>query len=426
MPRFRSSWFLSVIWLIMLVVGGEAHASTPMAGSSPQVVVNQDGIDISWRAPSPDIQYADGLGVVVSMPGFESLSEPGFPQVPMTSILIAIPPGSRPALEFKPSGIYQRSLTHSLAMNPVPDGLERDASGAVTGKRNIYPDEGNPFTPMTVELETLGVMRGVHLARLVFYPVLPIGGGIQVTPMVEVEVRFNSPAHKTSHISGGLDPLQESLKTMVANPLHFQPVERVLRGGDFDVQSPDAVTQAALIEVSEPGITLVTYQDLLDAGFPVSLVNPKELQLWQGGSPVDLEWDGDQDNTFESNEQFYFFADPRPSKWTGTDFYLLTEEDVPGSRIGSGSGDPSGLPLGQAYGLAWLEQNNNYISEIPAGWLGDHWYWDQFTFPGDTLGDYSFNLPTVNTSQPGELDIWLVGYTDVIKNPDHRVAAYLR
>lgn len=138
---------------------------------------------------------------------------------------------------------------------------------------------------------------------------------------------------------------------------------------------------ALIVTVSQPGLHVLAYSALQAAGFPVASVDPANVQLSQGGTPIALHWLGDSDTAFESDERFLFYAPLRFNRYTATDGYTLSILDTPGLRTTTRSADPTGLPSATPITTRVLEQNNLYGPVIVTGQplLGDRngepWYW---------------------------------------------------
>ena len=62
------------------------------------------------------------------------------------------------------------------------------------------------------------------------------------------------------------------------------------------------------ITLHETGIYKIDYEDLADAGFPVSLVNPQNLALYNKGSEVPIYFRGAEDGSFGSSDYFEFWG----------------------------------------------------------------------------------------------------------------------
>ena len=181
-----------------------------------------------------------------------------------------------------------------------------------------------------------------------------------------------------------------------------------------------------VVEVSSPGLTSITYEALLSIGFPVTDTDPVTLRLTRAGNEIAAEWDGDGDSAFEPGERLLFYAEPRFHRYSTTDAYFLSVEATPGLRMASRSAAPVGAPPGSAWVDVAVEHNALYTPEcycgsLPPGRNGDRWAWEKLARPDRSSRTYPIGLPAVDASRPATLTLWLIGYTDVITSPDHRV-----
>ncbi|MCX7681289.1 MAG: C25 family cysteine peptidase, partial [Anaerolineae bacterium] len=218
------------------------------------------------------------------------------------------------------------------------------------------------------------------------------------------------------------DPLVERVREAVRNPWHIVPspvkqtgIRKRITGGGIP---------RAFLEVSRPGLYRITREQLEPFGFAYTV--PRNLHLLRGEEEVAFEWLGDDDASFEAGEAILFYAEPRFSRWSAVDAYHLTAGDTPGLRISSRSADPAGLPPGIPWTEERRESNTIYMPDcfcgpLPAGRDGDRWAWADLRRPGATWFSTNLSLPSVHPSQPASLTLWLIGYTSVAANPDHRV-----
>jgi hypothetical protein len=424
----------SAVGLILELGMGLAQAAPP-ADSQLSLTATQDGINVEWRtpeaiftrepAPSPIGGFSDGAqaglgrGFIVALPGYAQLTQPGLPRLPVASALVALPPGANPSLEMLAIEETELPLPGPLALAPRPAGVERNALGEVIGGAYEPVSEMKPFNPAVVELESVGEVRGVRLARLVFYPLRPAGDQLRFTRHVSLFLHYNAPVQKSQA------PADDLLSTLVINPEAIQPAPTRLNPQPL---SPNlaSITPRAAIEVSHAGLTTITYSALNALGFPVGSTNPANVHLTRAGQEIALEWDGDGDTVFEMGERFLFYADPRFSRWTTTDVYFLTVDAIAGLRMSSRSASPTGLVAGNAWMDQLAETNalytpDCYCAPIPPGRDGDRWTWDVLRRPDRASITYTVNLPTVSVTQPATLTTWFIGYTDVGVAPDHRV-----
>ncbi|HID54741.1 MAG TPA: hypothetical protein EYP41_22230, partial [Anaerolineae bacterium] len=334
-------------------------------------------------------------------------------------MLIALPPDAAPTLTIQSSSEENMALPGPLAIAPQPEGFLRNSEGEIIGGAFVPAQETLPFAKPVLELEEVGTVRGMRLARLTFYPVRPSDEQLQVTREIEADLSFgmaDTAVFQTDSIAADTAPFQQTLAGLVANPAQLQGEIRPAAA-----LSALSVTtnETAVIEVNETGITAVTYNDLAAAGFPVSSVNPAGMKLTRGGAEIALEWLGDGDAQFVPGESFRFYARPWFNRWSENDFYLLTTGG--GSlRMGAQAGPTNGLPAGTLRQTLLLDENRYYTSDW-VGRDGDRWIWDELALPGNETGQYDFSLESVNSGATAELTLWLRGANQSGANPDHKV-----
>jgi hypothetical protein len=444
---FQNKKWLTVLIAIGLFAGGGggAYAFPSAAGmfytqdSEPSVTLTNDVLQVEWIAPMPILSTNPDGSIKVEMAGFTQMNQPGAPVIPIASVLVALPPGSQPTINIQEIEQYTLDLTGKLALAPKPGGVLRDQNGEVIGGILEPSESVIPFNPDILDLDPIGVMRGINLARLVFYPALPMQDTLQITTRLKVVLHYNNPSGVSRAQSSMLDPLQMLMLDQVVNPEQVQPHDRLPNLQPRTSLAPEATSQVAIFEVEQRGITQVTYTDLSSIGFPVGtgtgLVNVNNLHFYHsaetvGDPPIEvaIHWEGDSDTYFESGERFLFYANPRFSRWTNRDTYILKEETTPGLRMSDQSANPSGLTLGGAYVDLLQEQNNAYTPDcaclsIPAGRDGDHWAWEEIKIPynGSTYRTYNFSLPAIKTALPASLTLWLISNSDRPPDPDHQV-----
>lgn len=407
---------VTAIGLCLALAMGSFAPVQAASGPQPTITPIDGGMLVEWAA---QVEQGQVLG-------FARLRTPGRPRLPVAYALIALPFGAEPSLQILETDDIALALDAPLARAPRPAGVVRDAAGKAIGGTFEAAAEVEPFAPDVLELEELGVMRGVRLARLAFYPARPVGGELRITTRVRAQVQFNAPGLSAAQAASEADPLLSVIRAAVANPETVKAVRSPSRGARGESAQPQNGLPRALIDVNQVGLTALTYEGLSAAGFPLS-GDPANLRLTRAGVEVALEWDGDGDASFEPGERLLFYAEPRFNRYTALDVYALEDGGTPGLRMASRSASPSGLPGGQAWIEREVETNALYTpdclcSALPAGRDGDRWVWQLLVRPGGSAGSYPFSLPSVNAAQAGTLTVWLIGQTALASAaPDHRV-----
>ena len=440
----------SAIILTGLIVSlcGVASATSPIADPRPIVTAASDGLILDWSAPLPHIQPRSDSRIEVAIPGYSRIEQPGGPQLPFTSVLIALPPDSDPTVRILHIEETLLSLPGPLAIAPHPAGVLRDKSGSIISGAFAPSLDTRDAPTEPIQIEIIGVMRGVRLARVTFYPARPnaecalrvqnarFACSLRVTTHVRVHILFNS---KRSAVGGRRsvvsDPILNAVRAAVINPNQISDF-------GFRISEPIRAPQSEIndlqsaIEVTSPGLTAITYATLQAVGFPLD-TDPRYLHLTRAGIEIAVEWDGDADASFEPNERLLFYAEPRFSRYSKTDVYFISSDTTPGLRMSTRSASPTGAQPAPAWIETTAETNALYLNDpnrakgsLPPGRDGDHWVWDELSCfksgalpcAGHAAASYPIQLSDVNTAQPAAMTVWLIGYTDIVTaSLDHRV-----
>jgi hypothetical protein len=420
-----------ILFLLMLLgsmIAPQASHASPgeLPDSNPRVTSSADGLIVEWNAPLIKVDVESNGRSKVKITGFAQTNHPSAPILPFSSVLVALPPDAKPSIEILASAERTERLKAPLALADQPAGTQLGPDGQIIGGAFSPASDEISLDLQPVMLEPLGILRGIHLARLTYYPALPAGDDLIVTTHLKVKVDFNTVLKTTTTTLPFSDPLVATVNSAVINPEHLQISSSASSLNHASPALQVTSSQMAAIEVSQNGITEVKYQDLLGIGFPVSTINPLNLQLSRSGDPIAYQWMGDGDSSFETDEGIRFYADPRFSRWIPFDTYFLFEGDSNGVRMEPRSADPGGLEADVPWVEKLFEQNNIYTPDcfcapIPAGRDGDRWVWDRLQRPSPFTGTYTFELAGVDQSKDAELTIWMIGFTDVLANPDHKI-----
>lgn len=416
-----------MFFLVTLIVGLWGGAATtgvaaPLPPGMRLLRADPTSLAVEWIAPPVEVRPLDDGTVEVVAEGYSKTSQPGAPILPFASTLIALPPGASPHLRVLSVEEITQPLPAPVALAPRPEGVIRDPQGQPIGGAfaPAYRAKGQTTTPSPAVLEEIGVARGVRLARLTFYPARPEGDRLRIVRRLEAEIRWSG--RKETLLAAASDPLLNLISHQVLNPQEAIPVSSP--AGPAVLQSAGSGAPTAFIEVNTPGLYRVTHDDVAAFGF--SGANPQNLRLFQGSQEVTGEWEGDDDTSFESGESLLFYAEPRFSRWTDVDVYRLVADTVPGQRMTSRSADPTGLSAGAPWVKQVAEENHIYTPDcfcghLPAGRDGDRWTWKHLRRPDLATASFSIQTPAVSATWPASATLWLIGYTDVSANPDHRV-----
>ncbi len=308
---FRIGVLIMLLAALIGAKGGSVAAGPLPPSGEPVVSTRAGGLTIQWAIPKAEvITNLDGLLEVV-IPGLERNTAPGEPQLPVKSLLIALPPAGTPTVQISSKNSRFEVLSAPLALAP---GAEQTAVAAGAGT-------GAVKAGLPVHLEEVGIMRGVRLGRLVLHPVVPQGSQLEIYTHLQVELDFNAPLSPTP--AGG-DAMIEQVIGMVANPDQVQSTLKDARPAVTIPQPAQAVFPRMAMQIEQAGLYMISYAELAEAAFPVGSVNPKRMHVTHAGQEVAVEQVGDGDDLFEPGEGLRFYASPRIQRWSTYDTYFLS------------------------------------------------------------------------------------------------------
>lgn len=389
----------------------------------PVITLLENGLILDWQVPEPRVHVNKEGFSEIEIEGLDLNSAPGSMILPFKSILIALPPAAFPTVEVEEQEITEVELPAPIAQTDEYQRVDISDTGYILSTASTsVTGRGQTLSDGPIAVEVIGIVRGVRLARLTFSPVMPEGDRLKITKHIKAVVRFNQFALSPAKQKPRHDSLLSTLEHLVVNP---DQIEWINQGGN-SYQFPLPNKEVIALEVSQPGITSVSFEDLQEAKYPLEDINPQHLHLYRSGQEIAYRWEGDEDARFEPGERILFFAEPRFSRWAVYDVYYLWADRQSGFRMGSRAAEPVGLDAGDATFTALFEQNLLYTPDcfcapIPPGRDGDRWVWDRVQYPDFPTRSYPFNLTAMEASSPARLKIWLIGYTDLAAAPDHQV-----
>jgi len=432
MHMFRHAFALFVALTILL--SGLLPSAPVRSSAASANAIDEEGVTLGW-----DLSLLEGAAGQTALDrietaGFDTLQRPGLPEVPYTSTLIALPTGAQPTLEILTADTRRERLAEQPALALAAGSVIRDTEGEIVGgaydAAPVAGLEGAATTAMAlapVVIEPVGTLRGVQLARLVFYPVVPEGNTAQITSAIRVRVHYNAPIGARAQVIAD-DPLSATLSAAIANPEILQAIAAPAASA-ASADGALATAPSALIDVEAAGLTSVTYEALTAAGFALTGVDPARLQLTRAGVATPMRWEGDGDTAFEPGERLLFYADPRFNRYTARDVYTLSVAGSSVTRMGTRPGlQTVAPPTGVVTTTQLFEQNSIYMpltcscGPLPAGRDGDRWAWEDLRDLGRSTVNIGFALSGVQTTAPASLRAWMISFTSLAANPDHRVA----
>lgn len=436
--RLRSVVVLLVVGLF-LSTGPSPTVGQEFKFLYPFYTAHENGLLLTWEPPEYSLTTVMSAGQRysrIAMPGLDVLQRAGYPQLPVYTALVGLPPEGEVWLRVTELQRDMVVLPHAPLPAPAIQSvhLSSDSAGAplvapfapVAVLANA--DDVDFYPDVVAQLGPPQWVRGRRVALLTIYPVSvnPSRAQMEVVRALRLEITFERLVIASPFVADPLanDPFAPALAATLLNPeaATWQTSRPVSAAS---IQATPVISGDLLkVSLSEPGLYALTYADLLGAGLPVDSLDPRALRLTHGlpRQEIAILVEGEADGVFDPGDRVLFYAAPAFSRFSDTDAYLLDIGPGAGARMDTQSGNPYGLPSGTIWRSARAEINRHYDA-LYAGRDGDHWYWDDLRQPDRTEANYALWLdaPLPASAEDATLTLWLRGYTDPVQNPDHRV-----
>lgn len=317
------------------------------------------------------------------------------------------------------------------------------------------------------KLNFLGKMGKVPVYALTLFPVRVSADHQTVQYLTSLELTIGQKKNTVAPIAATLSQeknnallgaLFDKQKTIFSS---FRPLNEV-QSMSANTRDKLAQWQSVLnheivfkLSVKEDGIYKVTFDQLLQAGFPVRQINPLYLHLYNKGREVPIYVKGEKDLTFDEGDCLEFwgeqnkktflkqYPDMYSDPFSETNVYWLVYSERKGLRLVEESGGittrPNQLVISpfSFRDTLHFEKNNSFqrfgrtysLVNRPS-YEFDHYFYDRGVNAPASVG-YDFYLP--NPSDYGsEVTVWAMfrgrSYFDAENNPlkGHKVAVKLR
>ncbi len=328
------------LFCVLLILAG--ISATPVIGAPVRIVhSDSDGVLLDVSSPIPGI-IASGPGgeVSVHLPGWDTVSEPGVPELPRTGVRLALPPDAEARFTVR---IISEQLIPSGPPRPVPTPrIDVGEDGFPVHEVEIIRDPAaysSAYPPVWAAPGPVAWMRHQRVIPLEILPYRwdPASSGIRVATRMEIEVSFVPAGRGDPGLKGSWGGIP-SVQMAVPGPDHGswdRMYERsILNHGDagswaryprrWDARVPGkgiAVEAGMRIDVERSDIHRVRYQDLVDAGWDVFQPAVAEMALVERWfvetdqedpfreAPVPMFVDDvNRDGVFGPGDSFYFFG----------------------------------------------------------------------------------------------------------------------
>ncbi len=381
-----------------------------------------------------EIESAEGvLYTTISGSDFVTLSEPGRPDLPGYSYLVAVPEGGGATLVSVEASFETVATGVRIAPVESPDTTYR-GEGALG--EFIYIEDpavyggSAAFPPAAAWVEPFGRMRGQDVARVAVSPFSynPATGALGAARHLTVTLRFEGGRgpRRGGGLRGG-GPGDDAWERLFDKVLLNPDQGRRWRAQRAPARFRQVITNDRFkVEIAETGMYRVTYDALSDAGLPAGIpvddifVYRDEFTEGDPDTIVVKECsilltDADGNGLFDSGDEIVFYArdfyDEFGARWNQDLFfdrnvYWISWGDGEHARMAERDGWPDlaspARPMHYAC-LMHAEEDHGFF-QYPPHASSDWYYWSSFAATEE------FDLPGIDTGYPTGLRVNLAGY----------------
>lgn len=416
----RIAIFFVFCALILLVGLAEPVVAGPLppTDATPLALTDSSNERTIFRADSPaygleSVDGVDGPCRRIVVEGYESSGQAGAPQLPLRSVLLALPVDAQPRLEILTDSAVR--LEGSYRICPAPEAVSAwEENGTVRYEEQATaPDpaiysRNALFPAAAARIVDEGWMGRIRYVRVEIAPFQynPADGSLIYHPNLQIQVSHPGAAARSAAPSGA-DAFTQSVQELFLNGA---------QAGEWAGTPPatlDAASSAGWqpplpglrLFVREEGLYAVTYQELAQAGVPVASLAPRSLRLFLNGQPVavrvvDSANRDDSDGVFGQDDRLIFYGQGVDEKYTDANVYWLSYGGEDGVRMRTRSAESGGSPAGAYTATVTFEENFNYVSSAPKLPGYNHWYGRLLTVAGANASN-SWQIPMAVSAQAG-------------------------
>ena len=375
----------------------------------------------------------------------------GEPQLPFTTVMLAVPFGAKVNLKVQTGTALRLPLQFKLSPAPL-EQFPADYFSQPGGTEMQVPDMviSYPLNPEVFSVPALypgpaasiggdGILRDQRIVSVKIYPLQyqPVDNSLLVFEQVRVKVEFTDFEFRTNlNYQTSNSPFDSVLAGQLLNA-EEAPAFKLT---DAQVQSETGLAQPAegaglgsywvppeeswKVGIGQPGVYALTYALLLEADVLQNDPDPRLFALYYQGQQLSIEVTGEADGHFDAEDQIIFWAGPFDYKYSAEDVYWLTIGESAGRRVQQQS-DPLTNPLTVSSFMAvqHFEENSFYRSFLPGDDSLERYLWYFVNNSQPWVSHFNVTDPSDGS---GTLNLRLFGYfQNPSINPDHHAKIYL-
>ncbi len=380
----------------------------------------------------------------IIVPEWGKTLEPGYPELPVTSVLIQVPQYGEVTTQVIE---MQEDALQAVELCPVPMQRVSEA-GEITSKFiwDTAAYQRWDFFPESVrEIGELAILRGVPVSRLQIFPFRwnPATQELRYFNHIRLHVQFENPlpqrAVRAKAVTSVADVYERLLQSTIINyrPEPLSPLVNCQRFENLDDLAFSSVRQnvrepveekppirhvkqsdALRIEITEAGIYKLSYEDLVEAGLQPQLMNPERLHLFNRGEEVAIRVISEENDKFQPGDYIEFYAVSFENVFTDTNVYwLYWRKKSFGKRMAKIDSEMifDGEKINAFYEHLHIEQNPKFWLETPGAPEQDYRFWQRLN--ASDVKEYTLQVPAP-FSEPTEA-IVRVGFQGRSTAPPH-------
>ncbi len=412
--------------------------SDPVHSNSIKIDIIQSSTDqLTFDVHVPPFTITEADGHTLHIPGCSQTTSAGAPQLPVRGVTLAIPFGSRPAIQVEAFATKTYSSFNILpapefeprmpAVNlqhvPKIESTQRRKNADIYAKNAFYPDA-------FVSLDSTAVLRDQRIQFLRIFPIRynPVSGEVQHAEHLRISVQFQKTDEFRPGVSRTESQVYEKTFEKILLNKNVAALMRTHHKRSLRRSAFGFAKQQYKIRIANPGVYALNYNQLASAGLPLDTINPQTFCLYNKGEEVAIHVYGEQDGRFDGNDYIEFVGTSAQNYYESGNVYWLTFGDSAGQRMAvrNGSVQEADPVLGRGFETVHLEKDSLYINEIPVDEKDDHWFWRR------VISGQPFQLPlqlddVANVSFDScSISVDLFGYTYVPSiAPDHLTSVFL-
>ncbi len=451
-PSDFSQWAgIRVLFLFILLCCSLFCAFAAKSYSAVHAKSDSNGITVEFDLPELNVSTIEHHGFryrSVRYEGSGFTNEAGNPQLPVSRVMLGVPPNASFHVEVTHATHQTRRISR---ISPVPHRVRQTSSEGMEifvdewrEDGAVYQSEDAHYPRSLAQISYDGYIRSQRVILLELHPVQyqPRTRSLRIHPrlVVRVHIDYDPTRPRGSRAPGGSGSLTNRSISSIRSvePIVFERMfQRQLSNYDEarrwrvpreqQIAFAPATQQPTVdgrykILIDNTGIYRLTSEDLLQ-GWNIDLrdVDPRYLHLRRyraehgnEGQEIPIYIRGEADGRFDRGDYLEFFGLDAESKYTHWNVYWLTVERTRGKRvteINAHPGDPRAktVPVFRSkvvFEEDHLTSNLEHVSPDDVspgnkhGWFEslDFWYWTGIKNAGD-FNDDNLEFPLYDLTQ---------------------------